>query len=161
MSEWSVVPFWSASPSRGLGYQVYARAYAVSVAWRLLLPDATSSSWLLPALVAWLGVVLLLVNGMLLGWLLCAAGLLAPLLLLGDQLTKSGYLLTCAIAAIACFAGSASGRDERMNVGLRFVVRCLTVLLYALAATHKLNRDFFDPGVSCAHAGIEVLARDW
>ncbi len=71
------------------------------------------------------------------------------------------FLLACATAAIACFVGPAAGREQRMDRGLRFAVRCFIVVLYALAATHKLNRDFFDPAVSCATSGIEVLSRDW
>jgi hypothetical protein len=95
------------------------------------------------------------------GWLLCAGGLVLPLLLWEDQLTQSVYLLGCALAAIVCWAGRAKGRDERLARGLPAIVRVLTAGTYAIAAIHKLNRDFLDPSVSCANAGVSVLADNW
>ncbi len=146
------LPWWLRAPSDDLGYRVYARGYAVASALRLTLPDAMEPSWLGPAALHWLGVVLLSINGCFAGWVACAMGLLLPILLLQDQLTQSGYLLACALAACGAFA---------MRDGMRSLlgaVRVLTLSVYAVAALHKLNHDFFDPAVSCANAGLGVLA---
>jgi hypothetical protein len=121
------------------------------------------SSWTWTSLLHWLGVALLLANGCLAGWLACAVATLLPILLLQDQLTQSGYLFVCALAGCLCWLG-ASGRSERLDEALPRTVRTLTVLVYALAALHKLNRDFFNPAVSCANGGLVVLANgaaDW
>jgi hypothetical protein len=48
-----------------------------------------------------------------------------------------------------------------MAVSFPYAVRWLTVLVYGLAALHKMNRGFLDPSVSCATAGIDVLAGNW
>ena len=155
------VAAWRVSPTRSLRYRVYCRAFALAVAIRLTLPDALRDEWLVPALITWAGAVVLAVNGAVLGFALCAVGLVAPLVFLSDQLTQSVYMLGCCCGAMACFAGSRAGREERMAVGFPFIVRVLTVGTYALAALHKLNRDFFVPAVSCANGGMRLLAADW
>ena len=150
-------PWWLSSPGGGLRYKTYARAYALATALRLTLPDAMQASWLAPVSLHWLGVLLLLANGCLAGWIACAVGALLPILLLQDQLTQSGYLLACALAACACFVGDRKG--DRLDAALPVAVRFVTLAVYGLAALHKLNRDFFDPAFSCANGGLRVLAR--
>jgi hypothetical protein len=87
-------------------------------------------------------------------------GALVPLLFLEDQLTQSTILLAFAVAALLAYAGRTEGREQRMARGLPRAVRWITLSVYALAAVHKLNRDFFDPAVSCANGGLRLLAGD-
>jgi hypothetical protein len=151
-------PWWLARPSDGLVFSVYARAYGVATLLRLTLPDAMQWSWL-PVSILWgAGAIVLLANGSLLGWLLCATGALSAIVALQDQLTQSAYLLACAIAAMAWIAGPSHDRDARVERGLPATVRVLTVLVYLLAGFHKLNADFLDPAVSCANGGLRALA---
>ncbi|MEM9194000.1 MAG: hypothetical protein AAGF12_32795 [Myxococcota bacterium] len=148
-------------PSSALGYIVYCRCFGIASAIHLTLPDAMQPGWLVPNLIYGAGVVLLAVRGAVLGWILAAAGLLLPLLFFGDQLTQSAYLLACAASApVLLSGGRESGREARATVFLA-VVRALTIGTYALAALHKANRDFFDPTVSCASAGLTILAENW
>jgi hypothetical protein len=88
-------------------------------------------------------------------------GLALPLFFFSDVLTQSMFLFACTLGALACFVGRRSGRDERLAVLLPAVVRTLTVGLYAAAAFHKLNRGFLHPDLSCARAGVDVLADNW
>ncbi len=141
-------------PSCDAHYLLYARAFAAASALRLTLPDAMQGSWFAPALLNWLGVLLLAFNGCIAGWTACAIGSALPILLLGDQLTQSAYLTFCAAAAVACLLGPGT---RHVTGGLQASVRCLTVSVYALAALHKLNSDYFDPMVSCANEGLRVL----
>lgn len=150
-----------ARPSASMRYLLHARAFAVACAIHLLLPDAAEPGWLPPNLLVALGAVLLFANGCVLGWALCTAGVVWPLLGLGDQLTQSVYLASISTAAVILWLSPAGGRDARLDVGLARVVRVLTVLVYALAAVHKLNRGFLTPDVSCASQGMVVLARNW
>ncbi len=152
---------WLERPNDSVRYLVYCRAFAAASAIHLLLPDALQEGWLVPDLLYWVGAILLAATGCLAGWVLCAAGVAWPVLFLGDQLTQSIYLLLCALSAIACFAGRRDGRAERTAVGLPYAVRWLTVLVYALAAVHKVNAGFLDPEVSCATGGVDILARNW
>lgn len=154
-------PAWLARPSASLRYVVYARVYALATVNRLTLPDATADDWLPAALVHLAGAALVAFNGCFAGWVLCAAGAAAPLLFLRDQLTQSVFLLGSALGALACWVGPAEGRRNRMDPGLFFVVRVLTVGVYGMAALHKVNRDFFTPEVSCANGGLGVLAVEW
>jgi hypothetical protein len=156
------LPWWLRRPLQagqggGMRYLVYCRVYALATVLRLTLPDALQDDWLATSLIHWLGALLLAANGAPLGWLLCAGGLLGPLLFLEDQLSQSGYLLTCAIMALVCFAGDGSHRASRVRRWLPHGVRLVTLLVYALAALHKLNDGFFDPAFSCANAGLGVL----
>lgn len=127
----------------------------------LLLPDALDEDWLVPNIAYWLGAALLFYNGSAAGWLLAAVGLSVPLLTLGDQLTQSAYLLGCALLALACFVGPEDSRKKRLDGSLAPAVAVLTIGVYAIAAFHKLNRDFFDPAVSCANGGLAILADNW
>ncbi|HHH28607.1 MAG TPA: hypothetical protein ENK57_09715 [Polyangiaceae bacterium] len=152
------LPWWVARPSDDRLFIVYARAYAVATILRLTLPDAMQTSWLPATVTQSVGALVLAATGGLLGWVLCASGGLGAIAFLEDQLTQSAYLLACALAAIGCFLGPASGRGDRMGRGLPQTVRVLTVLVYLLAGFHKLNADFLNPAVSCANAGLRALA---
>lgn len=142
-------------------YLVYCRLFGFGSVTHLLLDDALQMSWAIPDAIYWLGLVVVAWRGHVVGWAMCFAGLLWPILWLRDQLTHSFYLAGCALAAVVCWLGSSAGREERITRGLPLVVRVLTVGVYAAAAFHKLNRDFFDPSVSCATAGLDVLAENW
>jgi hypothetical protein len=141
-------------PTSDAHYLLYCRAYAAASALRLTLPDAMQENWMAPALLHWLGVGLLAFNGCFAGWLACALGATLPIFFLEDQLSQSTYLAFCAVAALVSFYGS----RKRLAGGLQAAVRWMTVGVYALAALHKLNRDYFDPAVSCANEGLRVLA---
>ena len=161
MSPWPRLAIVFGRPSLSPRYLLYCRLFAFAMATHLVLPDALQDDWLVPDAAAWLGALLLFADGCIAGWVLCAAGLAAPLLLLGDQLTQSVYLLGCSLAAIACWLGGAAGRDLRLSRTLPLAVRCQTLLVYSLSALHKLNRDFLDPEVSCASIGARTLGGNW
>ncbi len=149
------------APTRDVRYLSFARIFALGSAVHLLLPDALSDTWLIADAFYWVGILLLVVNGSLAGWLACAAGLAWPLLALGDQLTQSALLLLMALCAIVCFAGDGAHRRERLEQSLPAAIRVLVVSTYLVAAVHKTNADFFDPSVSCANAGVSILAETW
>jgi hypothetical protein len=98
------------------------------------------------------------INGCFLGWVLCAVAAAVPIFFLEDQLTQSTFLLGAAVSALLCWAGPREGRAARMDHGLALGVRVALLVIYALAALHKLNRDYFDPSVSCANEGLRVMA---
>lgn len=142
-------------------YRFFARAWALSALAHLTLPDALQWSWLVPDLFLGAGALGLAVRPQMppaawgiACWSAAVVGLAWPLLLEGDQLTQSGYMLAGALAAIAC------GRpdDDR---ALALAIRVLTTLVYGAAFFHKINADFFDPAVSCATGGMHVLAANW
>lgn len=138
-------------------YRLWARASLLGALAHLTLPDALEWTWL-PADLLLLGGALAVAYyprahvGTLLGFLASAAGLLWPLLLLGDQLTQSVYMLFVVVAGLLC------QRNERHFFG---AVRLLTLGVYAAAIFHKMNADFFDPAVSCASGGLTVLSEMW
>ncbi|MFK8004146.1 MAG: hypothetical protein AB8H86_31565 [Polyangiales bacterium] len=138
-------------------YRLWARASLLGALAHLTLPDALQWTWL-PADLLLLGGALAVAYyprehvGTLLGFLASAAGLSWPLLLLGDQLTQSVYMLFVVVAGLLC----------RRNEGHFFgAVRLLTLGVYAAAIFHKMNADFFDPAVSCASGGLTVLSEMW
>jgi hypothetical protein len=139
-------------------YLLYCRGFAIASAFRLTLPDALQASWLVPAGLHWLGAALLAYNGCFLGWVMCAVGSATPLLLLQDQLSQSTYLCFCALAALLFFCGKREQRVARLETNFIATVRGLTVLLYVLAAVHKLNHSYLNPAVSCANEGLRVMA---
>jgi len=155
------LPSWLRRPSPSTRYLTYCRLWAGASAIHLTLPDAWQRSWAVPDLLYWAGAALLALNGCALGWALSAVGLLVPLLLLGDQLTQSIYLLACSVSALACYAGSVEGRARRLAHSLPAAIRVLTVGVYTIAAVHKLNDGFLDPAVSCATGGLSILADNW
>ena len=145
-------PWWLARPSSDLRFLVFCRVFALGTAMRLILPDAMQEDWLWVSVAHWLGAVLVAYNGCFIGWLTCAVASSLALLTLEDQLTKSIFMLSCALAALACFA-----TKQRIERALPYAVRWVTLLVYALAGLHKLNRDFFNPAVSCANGGLELM----
>ncbi len=151
---------WLGRPTSSLRYIVYCRMFALASFIRLTLPDATSDRWLPYWLMHAAGAVLVGVNGSLLGWCLCALGTGLPLLFASDQLTQSAFLFLCALSAAFCVAAARRG-ERHAAEGLPYVVRRLTVMTYAIAGFHKLNRDFLDPTVSCASGGLRILAENW
>lgn len=141
----------------GLRPRLYSRLFAVGCFFHLTLPDAHQLAWLVPNLSLAVGALWLLAKpptGRLFPapWLLCALGVLGPLLFAGDQLTQSVFLLVqCAVML------SARGDPSRAAPAMR---GC-TVAFYAIAAFHKLNSDFFDASVSCATGGVRLLGENW
>ncbi len=152
---------WLARPQPSLRYRVYCAAFAVGALAHLTLPDAWQDGWLVPDACLLVGALIVALGGGLLGWLLCFVGVAAPLLLLADQLTQSAYMLLCIVAALGCFLGRPETRAARLDRAFFFAVRLLTVGTYAIAAFHKVNRDFLDPAVSCASGGMGILAENW
>jgi hypothetical protein len=138
-------------------YRLWSRVSLLGALAHLTLPDALEWTWL-PADLLLLGGALAIAYyprthvGTLLGFVASAAGLLWPLLLLGDQLTQSVYMLFVVAAGLLC------RHQERHFFG---AVRLLTLGVYAAAIFHKMNADFFDPAVSCASGGLVVLSEMW
>jgi hypothetical protein len=62
---------------------------------------------------------------------------------------------------VISFAGPARTLETRLAESLPRAVAVLTIGVYAIAALHKLNADFFDPTVSCANGGLSILADNW
>lgn len=148
---------WLRRPCDSARYRAHSVLFACALAIRLTLPDAFQGDWLWLSLLGWLAVVLLAVNGNMLGWLLTAVVTLGGLLFLSDQLSQSVFLLASALAALGCWAGSKETRSKRLAEAMPRAIRWLTVSVYLFAALHKLNRDFFQPQYSCANAGIQRL----
>jgi len=141
-----------ADADKGSAYSRYARAYAIGSLAHLTLPDAWQLSWLLPDLLLLAAAGLLWWRPTRIAWALAAIGLAVPLVFLGDQLTQSVYLLGCALAGVLAADAPRSVVQS---------ARALTVGTYVVAGFHKLNRDFFEPSVSCASGGMQLLAENW
>jgi hypothetical protein len=146
-------------PSASLRYIVLCRTFALASAIHLTLQDALDWDWLVPNILYWAGVMTIAARGAIAGWILCAVGLTLPLLLFGDQLTQSGILLLHAVAAVGF--GIGTKRSARLGSELPDTIAAATTATYAIAAFHKLNGGFFDPEVSCASVGMEVLGQNW
>ncbi|MEZ4469222.1 MAG: hypothetical protein R3F60_00185 [bacterium] len=130
----------------------WARAFALASFVHLTLPDFDQAGWRGPQVVEALGALILLIRPHPLGFLLCAAGTLWPLLLLRDVLTQSALLTLWALIGLA-------GGGRRGPAALT-AVRWTTAATYLLAVLHKLNTAWFDPTISCAeHAWAQVVAR--
>ena len=152
--------FW-ARPSAGFRFRAYCVAYTVGSWVHLTLPDAIEDPRWWPANTAYLaGTLVVLFRGALLGWCLCAAGLVTPILFYEDQLTQSAFLLACSLASAAFWIG-AEGREERMGESLPNAVGGMTVATYALASFHKLNSGFFHSETGCGASGLRLLASNW
>lgn len=144
-----------AAPDERL-WRAMARAYALACLCHLLIADAWQLSWLAADLVLLSGALILVWRACALGYLLALPGLLYPLLFLRDQLTQSVLLaLFAASAALALLLPRTSWRQARASW------RLITTSTYTVATLHKLNRDFFDPQVSCATYGFDEVLRYW
>lgn len=140
-----------------LRLRLYARLFAVGCFFHLTLPDAHQWSWLVPNILLGGGAAWLLVKPptgrfAFAPWVLCGLGALGPLLVAGDQLTQSVFLVVQCVLML-----SAWRTPERAAAA----IRACTVAFYAIAAFHKLNADFFDPEVSCAVGGVRLLGENW
>ncbi|MCA9541528.1 MAG: hypothetical protein KC620_21670 [Myxococcales bacterium] len=129
----------------------WGRALAVASLIHLTLPDIRQPGWWLPGLIEAIGALWLLRRPAVTAFALCAVGTAWPLLLLRDVLTQSLYLTLVALI------GAAGTATRRASTALA-AVRLITAGTYALAAFHKLNRDFFDPAISCATHAVDVIA---
>jgi hypothetical protein len=144
--------FSTREPEGRPGLRAWGRAFGVASLVHLTLPDVQAPGWLIPALMEGVGALWLLHRPAAGAFALCAVGTALPLLFLRDVLTQSMYLTW---AASLGFVGALGKGGD-----VRGAVRLLTASAYAVAALHKLNTDFFDPGVSCAnHAVAQVSAR--
>lgn len=133
--------------------RLYARLFAVGCFFHLTLPDAHQWTWLIPNVSLAVGAVWLLVRPTArVPWVLCALGVLGPLLFGGDQLTQSVFLLIQSGLMLSAWHDPSRAAPA---------MRACTVAFYAIAAFHKLNADFFDPAVSCAVGGVELLGKNW
>ncbi len=144
-------------------YRLCTRAYAIGAVAHLTLPDAMQISWVPANLVLFAGAAGLAFAPLqfaALSFLACAVGLAWPLLLLGDQLTQSAFMLAVALAGLSCALPS---KRRRARLGQTFpaCLRALTAGAYLIAAFHKLNADFLNPELSCATGGMQILARNW
>jgi hypothetical protein len=138
-------------------YRWFLAAWAGAVAARLTLLEAQQPGWVVPNLALVVAAVGLLRWGGRAFWALSALALAAPLLFLGDWLSQSVVMLVIATGGLLLTRGPAQalGRDpeepERSGVSAApACARGVVIATYAVAAFHKLNRDFFDPAVSCA-----------
>ena len=150
--------FWS-SPTESSNYHRCAKLFACAVLARITLPDAFSWTWWPSLILYGTGAVLVFLRGSAGGFLLCALGSLLGLLFFQDQLTQSVFLLAYSLAQLIHFVGPQEDRSSRLEEGFLASVRWLTASVYWAAGLHKLNRDFFDPEVSCAQAGADFLAQ--
>jgi hypothetical protein len=141
-------------------YRWLTAAWALAVAARLTLAEAQQASWLLPSGTLVVGSLGLLLWGGRLFWLLCAVGVAAPLFFLRDWLTQTLImLLLAAVGAVTAHRPEEGGSEgaKRAAAPLLAAARWLALATYAVAAFHKLNRDFFDPAVSCAQELVRQL----
>ncbi len=140
----------------------------------LWLGDAAQKSWLGSNLCFLLGLGLLAWRGSAAGWLMCAVAKAISLLFLRDHLTQSLVLWFIASAGTVFLTLDCRQKNHATeNLTLPTsepsptihaflkVCRAITILVYALAALHKLNRDFFSPEVSCATHGLNQLTMYW
>jgi hypothetical protein len=135
-------------------------AWGLAVLARLTLAQTAQGSWLVPSLLLVCGAIGLLVWGGRLFWLMSALGLAIPLFFLRDWLTQTVIMLAIALVGLATSREPEGGRNDTPAGRGHLVCAAagwLTVVTYLLAAFHKLNRDFFDPGVSCANDTIAQL----
>jgi|GEM_PF-1024408 len=148
-------------------------AYVFAALAHLWLEDAWQLDWLLADLLLLAGaVIILFLRGALLGWVLAIPGLLLPLLTARDQLTQSVILLLLAASAALSLGKGAydthknkgrarEGENHSSPPGLLSSWRVVCASTYALAAVHKLNREYFDPEYSCAVYGWDKVIDYW
>ncbi len=138
-------------------YRLFCRLFALASAIHLFLPDAWNRQWLPANLLYWTGLLAVAWRGSRWGFALCALGLALPLLFFQDQLTQSVLLLAFALVPLLPLSSS----SEQRGADLALMIRGITLSAYALAALHKANTGFLDPTISCAGAGVAVLADTW
>lgn len=139
----------------------------------LWLADAWQMTWIPGNILFASGLLLLLFRPGALAFLLAALGKLLPLLFARDHLVQSLLLFLFASSG-ALFLGlraylstwpdrlpirpSSYGDVSPHLLAIFDTLKYLTAITYALAAFHKINRDFFTPEISCATHGINRLA---
>lgn len=160
--------------SQHLTYRIVVGFFIVGSLAHLWLADAAQESWLVSNVIFIVGLLFLAWRGGALGWLLCAVAKAISLMFLRDHLTQSMVLLF--IASAGAFFMSWEGCQNKQKVrqsppdnhrttpdirAFLDVCRAITVLVYALAGLHKLNRDFLSPTLSCATYGFTKLTDYW
>lgn len=153
--------------------RLIALLYVFAGLCHLWLADAWQLEWL-PGNIAFVtGLAILLARPCALGWSLCAVGKLLPLLFARDHLTQSLLLMIFAgggatLMGLRAYLSTWPGRLPTFESPFGTIsaplwsffdlLRLVTIATYGLAAFHKLNRDFFDAGVSCAIHGVDKLS---
>ena len=139
------------------GLRLWARAFAVGVAVHAALPDFETEGWGASRWALWLCAALLFVRPHVLLFATVCALKTYSLLMLRDVLTQSLLLAVWSgVAAVGCAVGTREAARRTLDT-----VRVVAGLTYLLAATHKLNTDFFDPAVSCADHAARQVATLW
>lgn len=135
----------------------WARALSLALVVHVGLPDYDEPGWGGPRALKLAAAAILLVRPHALGFALCLGTSLYTLLALRDVLTQQ-LLLACMSGAglVAALAGTRSSARAALQVAA--VAAAGT---YLLAALHKLNTDFFDPAVSCAHHAWTQVEAFW
>ncbi|MCA9565117.1 MAG: hypothetical protein KC561_16580, partial [Myxococcales bacterium] len=133
-------------------YRVFCACWALAGVARLTLMQAEQPSWFVPNLLVLLSGVGLVIYGGRLFWLVSAAGLLGPVLFLGDWLTQSLLMGVTACVGIVVTSRHSTGR------ALLAASAGLTCATYVAAAFHKLNSGFLSPEASCANELLPRLA---
>lgn len=152
--------------------RLIAIAYVIAGLCHLWLADAWQLEWL-PGNIAFVaGLAILLFRPCALAFALCAVGKLLPLLFARDHLTQSLLLMLvggggATFLGLRAYLATWPNRLRRFDPPYGSIsaplwaffewVCLLTIVTYAAAAFHKLNRDFFDPDVSCAVYGLDKL----
>jgi hypothetical protein len=149
------------APRSSPAYNRVTLGFVLGSLCHLWLADVWQSSWLFANLAYVLGVLILARWRSALGWFLSALGLAIPLFFLRDQLSQSAFFLCFAASASVLFTGCDRSQTGAAAAAFLRVCRGLTIAAYLLAALHKVNRDFLDPGVSCATYGLEKIQRYW
>ena len=150
-------------------FRLITLVFCLAGATHLGLADAWQASWLPGNILFGLGLLLLLFRPGALGFGLVALGKLLPLLFARDHLVQSLLMLLFGLGGMIFIAFDAYWRSwpkrtpyvetsyGRITVYLESffaTLKFLTITTYGLAAFHKVNRDFFDPEVSCANHGL-------
>ncbi len=155
-------------------YRIVVACFIAGSLAHLWLADAAQESWLLSNVIFLVGLLFLARRGSAIGWIFCAAAKAISLLFLRDHLTQSMVLLFLASAGalFMLLEGCQKQKDTQQSQPLNYpttpfiraflnVCRAITVLVYALAGLHKLNRDFIAPELSCATYGFTKLTDYW
>ncbi len=153
-------------------YRLISLCFVVAGLAHLWLADAWQLSWLPGNICFIAGLVLLLFRPCSLAWALLCVGKFLPLFFARDHLTQS-VLMMIASGGGAFFVGlhaylrswpekftvspSTYGEISVPIWAFFDLLRLLTIITYAAAAVHKINRDFFTPDVSCATHGLNRI----